>query len=148
MTRSPTSTFGPPPRQQLVGAERLGDVVVGAGVERANLLALVAHGGEDQDRQPAPSPDLIAYLDALPIREHQVQHQRVGWSGCEQCQRLALALRCLDRVAGIAQDDLEPAHDLGLVVDDEDTRAAHGAAAGCGLSGKLTANEVPRPAPV
>ena len=45
----------PQPRQQLLGAERLGDVVVGAGVERPHLLALVADRREDDDRQLAPA---------------------------------------------------------------------------------------------
>src|SRR5678815_5132917 len=38
------------PRDQLGDRERLGDVVVGAGVEAADLVALLRLGGQDDDR--------------------------------------------------------------------------------------------------
>ena len=48
----------PQPGQQLVHAERLGHVVVGAGVERGDLVRLAVAGGEHDDRhlRPAPQP--------------------------------------------------------------------------------------------
>ena len=49
---------GAQPRQQLVDAERLGDVVVGAGIERGDLLVLVADGREDEDRDVRPAAQL------------------------------------------------------------------------------------------
>ena len=46
--------------EQLVTAERLRHVVVRAGVERGDLLPLLADGGKDEDRDGAPIPDLTA----------------------------------------------------------------------------------------
>ena len=41
----------PEPRIELVDAERLGDVVVGAALERLDLLALLVAAGQDDDRR-------------------------------------------------------------------------------------------------
>ena len=65
-TRSPSSITGSPagagaaqhraqPREQLVDADRLRDVVVGARVERGHLLALLADGREQDHRRLAPA---------------------------------------------------------------------------------------------
>ncbi len=107
------------PGQQFVGAERLGDVVVRAGVERSDLLALVAHGRQDQDRQPAPAPHLLADLDSAPVGEDEVEHERVGRAGHELDERVGLGLGRLDRVAGAPQQDLQSPDDLRLVIYDE-----------------------------
>ena len=47
----------PDPGQQLSHGERLGDVVIGAEVERRGLVALVVDGGEDHDRRRRPGPE-------------------------------------------------------------------------------------------
>jgi hypothetical protein len=48
---------GAQPREQLLHAERLGDVVVRAGVQRADLVALPLPGREDDDRCLAPAAE-------------------------------------------------------------------------------------------
>ena len=53
-------------REHLVDAERLGHVVVGSGVERRHLLALVADRGEDDHRDVAPAPQLPAMSVPVP----------------------------------------------------------------------------------
>ena len=55
--------------QQLLGAERLGDVVVGAGVERAHLVAFGAARREHQDRHARRLAHAAADLDAVDIRQ-------------------------------------------------------------------------------
>ena len=52
------------PGQQLVDPDRLGDVIVGAGVERRDLLALVADRREDDHRRAAPRAQLAAHVGA------------------------------------------------------------------------------------
>src|SRR5262245_21916419 len=46
--------------EQLIDADRLRDVVVRPGIERCNLLSLLAHGGEDDDRSAAPAAELAS----------------------------------------------------------------------------------------
>ena len=64
-------------RHQLARAERLGDVVVGARLERAHLLLLLAHRREHQDRHLAPLPQPARHLHAVSVREHQVDDRRL-----------------------------------------------------------------------
>ncbi len=64
-------------REQLADRERLGHVVVGAGVERGDLLVLVADGRDEDDRRLAPRPELAADLGAGAVRQQQVEHDRV-----------------------------------------------------------------------
>src|SRR6185437_3830849 len=128
--------------QQLLGPERLGDVVVGAHVEGAHLLALVAHGGEHDDRQVAPAAHLGADLHAAAVGQHQVEHHRVGRADRHRVERLGLGLGGVHVVAGVAEDHAQRAQDLRLVVHDEHV-LAHACVAGWRTSGKETANEVP-----
>ena len=152
----------PQPRQQLLGPERLGHIVVGSGVECPYLLTLVADGGQNQNRQRAPAPDLLADVDAGTVGQHQIQHQRLGWAVGQSGQRGGLARRALHRISGIAQDDGQPAQDRLLIVDHQHAGCIerHGrpqsflaparlagscGGSGVGALGKLTANEVPMP---
>ena len=74
MTSEPASTTGqvrpgaparrPDPGEQLVDAERLGDVVVGAEVERLHLVVRPVPGRQHDDRQPAPRAQPAQHLDA------------------------------------------------------------------------------------
>ena len=58
-------------------AERLGHVVVRAGVERAHLLGLLAHRGQHEDRHLAPLPDRRGDLDAVAVGQDEVDDRRV-----------------------------------------------------------------------
>ncbi len=134
------------PGEQLVDPERLGDVVVGAGVERADLLPLVTDRRQDDDRQPAPAADLAAHLDSLPVGELEIEHDRVRRAARRSRRGPARWVSAASTVvARLAEDQPQAADDLRLVVDDEDPRTAHRAASGWGASGERPANEVPPP---
>ena len=81
MVRSPRTTSGrirrravqrrrtrADPRQQLRYAKRLGQVVVGAKIERLDLLILLVSRGEHQDRHAAPGSDLTEHVHAVDLR--------------------------------------------------------------------------------
>ena len=75
--------FDPPQRhadarQQLLGAERLRHVVVGAGVERADLVGLRAARREHDDRRRAAVSQQPAHLDAVHVGQAQVQDDEIG----------------------------------------------------------------------
>ena len=66
------------PGQQLGQPERLGDVVVGAGVEADHGVHLVRPGGEDQHRdRPAVGTDPPAHLEAVDVRQAEVEDHQV-----------------------------------------------------------------------
>ena len=65
-------------REQLLDAERLRHVVVGARVERRDLLGLVADDGEDDHRRAAPGAQLARDVGAAAVGQHEVEHDGVG----------------------------------------------------------------------
>ena len=109
-------------REELVHAERLGDVVVGAGVEGRDLVALGFADGEDDDRHGGPAAQAADHFDAVDSGEAEVEDDEVGvLPGGDRERRLA-GLGEVDVVAACAEVGRERAQDLGLVVDDEDAR--------------------------
>jgi len=113
----------PEPGEQLVDAEGLRYVVVGAGVERRDLLGLVADDREHDHRRAAPRAQLAADRGAAPVRKDEVEHDRVRRVRGDGGQRTLRGLGRLDVVARPAQARSERAEDLRLVVDDKHARA-------------------------
>jgi hypothetical protein len=77
---------GAQPGHQLVHAERLGDVVVGARVQRGDLLAGRLARRQDQDRHPAPAAQGTDHVDAVHVGQPQVQQHHVGLVRRRQAQ--------------------------------------------------------------
>ncbi len=144
---------GADPGDELLQAERLGDVVVRAGGEALHLVADTVLGGEEEHRQvvtgvPVGRPGYLAAAGALAqllddgeaveVGEHHVEHDQVGAFGGDQVERLGAAGGGGDAEAGEAQRGREQFADVGLVVHDEQERLAlapgHRGAAGCGDS--------------
>ncbi len=86
----PASTISPPlgsrlvlrstaqdPRQQLVGAERFGQVVIGAGVQSGDPVDLGGAGGQHDDRDRALPPQLPQELEAVESRHHDIEQEQV-----------------------------------------------------------------------
>ena len=121
--RPGTTEDGAQACEQLAHRERLRHVVVGAGVERGDLLRLVADGGDDDDRHAAPATHLAADVDAAAVRQDQVQQHRVGRPVRQCVERLLLRRGRVDLEAGVAQHHAQATDDLRLVVHDEDARA-------------------------
>ena len=90
-------------REQLADRERLRHVVVGARVERGDLLVLVADRRDDDDRRLAPRAQLAAHLGAGAVGQQQVEDDRVGRLQRRGAERLLGGRRRVDVVAGAAQ---------------------------------------------
>ncbi len=68
----------PHPRHQLLGAERLGHVVVGAIVQGPHLLRLAGAHAEHDHRHLAPLPQLGQHVMAFHVGQADIQHHQVG----------------------------------------------------------------------
>jgi hypothetical protein len=111
------------PSQQLPQGERLGDVVVGAQLEAAHAVPLLAAGGQHDHRDVDPAaPQLAADVPAAHARHHDVEQDQVGRLAGRPPQPVLAVQAHRGLVALEAQVVLEPADDVRLVVDDEDPR--------------------------
>ena len=107
---------GAQPGQQLVHAERLGQVVVGAEVERGHLVGLRLPDREHDDRHRRPSPQAADDVEPVDAGQPEVQEHDVGMAGRRQVQRLLARCRLVDVVAARLEVDGQGAADLRLVV--------------------------------
>ena len=108
---------GAQPGQQLVHAEGLGDVVVGARVERLDLLVGGVPGRQHQDRHPGPAAQPLDHLDAVHVGQAQVEDDHVGVAGGGELEGGGAVGGRVDLVLACLEVDHEGAHDLRLVVD-------------------------------
>ena len=75
--RPPRRVSGAQPGQQLVHAERLGDVVVGAGVERVDLVGLSVRPESTRIGHVGPAAQPGDDLDAVDVGQAEVEdHER------------------------------------------------------------------------
>ena len=120
--RSGSPERRPQAREQLLDPERLRHVVVRAGVERRDLLALLPDGREDEDGDLRPRAQLAADLDAALAREDEVEDDRVRRPGRGERERLLAGRDRLPPRSPRPERRLERPEDLRLVVDDEHAR--------------------------
>jgi len=117
-----TSQHCPNTCHQLLGAEGLGDVVVGAELEANQLVGLVRAGGEHDDRHARVAAELSRHVQAVQPRQTEIQHDQVGpAAACEPDGARSLG-RGQDLEARVLEVVACQAKDVGRVVDDEDGR--------------------------
>jgi hypothetical protein len=124
-------------RKQLRVVERLRHEVVGAGLDRRELLLFAARG-DHHDRQEArglvvaePPADLVA----VHLRHHDIEQHEVDVAPAGERKRLCAGARADHFMAARREHGLEQADVLRQVVDDEDPRRlAHARAAWLSIS--------------
>ena len=113
--------MGPHPRQQFLDAERLGDVVVGAGVERLNFGALVIAYRENEDGSRRRCADGAA--TSTPLRPGIIRSVMTRSGGQSAKMRRpssgSLAVRTSKRLR--RECSAQYASDLRFVVDNENS---------------------------
>src|SRR5215470_15746291 len=107
------------PGQQLVHAERLGHVIVRAGVERLDLVVAVGAARQHDDRRVGPAAQPADHFDAIQVGQAEVEYYQVGRVLRSLVERLRAGLRGVDLVIPGAQVYPERPDDLRLVVNDE-----------------------------
>ena len=116
-------------RDEFVGAERLGDVVVGAELEPDDAVGLFGAGGQHDDRQGGRGrigAERTADLEAVEAREHQIEQQEIRLAAPQRRQHVGAARNLIHRKARAREAAGEEHRDIGVVFDDEHT---------CGLTG-------------
>ena len=112
-------------RQQFRRAERLGDVIVGAGVERGHFILLgIAHRQHD-DRDLGAGADGAARLQAAHPRHVHVEQNQVEAVRANGIQRLLAGARFVKFIAVPGQRGAQHAADLRLIVDHQNAAGTH-----------------------
>jgi hypothetical protein len=124
-TRAADAQQGADPRQQLGNAERLDDVIVGAGVQCRDLLALSLPHGKDQDGDAGPFANAPDDVLAVEIGQSKIENDEIGRVGGRVCDALAAGRGFADGEPMRLECDAQEPADLRLVVDDEDGLRAH-----------------------
>ena len=110
---------GADPGQQFVRAEGLGEVVVGAGVEGLDLIALVAAGGDDKDGDLGPLADAAEDGHAVHVGQAEVEDDEVGTVRGDHGVGHRAGAGHEDVVAVGGEDGLHEAADGALVLNQE-----------------------------
>src|SRR4051794_36932649 len=117
--RRPAAQERAQPRPQLLALERLDQVVVGARVEALDPRLDGIARREDQDRDVVGRPDPARDLDAVDLRQPEVEDDEVGVVGGGLVQRRLPIAGDAHVVAVQAQRALEDLGDLVVVLDDQ-----------------------------
>ena len=110
---------GTQPGEQFGHRERLGHVVVGADVQRADLVAGTGPAGQHDDRRVVPPAQFDDHLGAVDVGQAEVEDDRVRRVARGQRQRLPAGARGQHLVLPGPQVDPQRADQVGLVLDDE-----------------------------
>ncbi len=110
----------PHPRRELAGAERLGDVVVGAELQPPHEILLGVPGGQHDDRHVGLGAQPPAHVLAGHAGKAEVEDDEIRPAARGGGERLFAARRPVHRVALSLEVALHDFGDAGLVFDDED----------------------------
>ena len=111
--------------QELAHAERLHDVVVGAELEADDAIDLLALRGEHDDLGVARrrvALQRLADLGARDVGQHEVEQDEVGPLLAREAEPFFALARDEDLVALLAEVVVEDLLDVGLILDDQDSR--------------------------
>ena len=109
------------PRDQLLHLERLGQVVVGAGVDPLDPLGPHAARGEDEDRQRGPAgPPPLQHRQPVELGQAEIEDRGVIGLRVALEPGLLAVRHHVDGHAGSLERGRDVGCDARLVLDDED----------------------------
>ncbi len=125
----------PHARQQLLHVERLGDIVVGAGVHAGHLVAPAVARGEDDHRHLAlGAAPLLEHADAVHLRQADVEDDDVVGLGLAEEVAFLAVEGGIDGIAGIGERRDQLAIEIAIILDDQNAHGPPALAAGISLS--------------
>jgi hypothetical protein len=114
----------PHPGQQLLERERLGQVVIGAGIQAADTVRYRVTRRQHQDRGAhALAAQLAGDLDPIHLGQHDVEHDQVVRAALRAGQAAQAVMSHLDTVANIVESALDHTCDAGVVFDQQNVHA-------------------------
>jgi hypothetical protein len=114
-----TPDRGPHAGEKFLHPERLGDVVVRAGVERLDLVGAVGSPGQHDDGRLGPAAQALDHLHAFQIGQAEVEDHQVRRMPGGDLERFGPGGRHVHPVFAHPQVDAQRTEDLRLVVDDQ-----------------------------
>ena len=112
--------------RQFLHAERLGDIIIGAQIERRHLAGLVVAAGKNDDGHGRAAIAQGAH-DRQPIhsRQPQIEHDQVHRIAFKEIQRRLAAIGLLDAIGLRRQGGAQETPDRRFVVHDQDAQRGH-----------------------
>ena len=110
-------------RDELVGAERLGEVIVGAELESHDSIRFFRAGRQHDDRQRGGrvvSTNRATDFEAVHLREHEIEDEQIRRPRGDRRERLAPRRHDLRRETGLPEIARDELSDVRVVFDDED----------------------------
>lgn len=132
---------GPHPGDELGVAERLGDVVIGAGPQAANFVRLLAVRGEHEHGNLAQLANPLQDGPPVHLREPDVQDHDVRALAVKRAQALPAVARRGHREPVPAQRRANAERDIRVILDQQHPVRHWAAAVAC--TGRNTLNVVP-----
>src|ERR1700683_45258 len=107
-------------RQYFFEVERLGDVIVGAGVEALYLVAPAVARRENEHRHGATgAPPAFQHRDAVHLRQPDIEDDRVVGFALAEVMPLLAVESAVDHVTGLGQRGRELPVEIGIVLDNK-----------------------------
>ena len=115
----------PDPCKKLARAERLAHVIVGARVERRDLVALLAARRQHDDRDVGPPAHATDDFEAVHVRQPEVDDDDVGLARAHFHDTVGARRGFEELVPLTGQRRPQESPDLGLVLDEDDDGLRH-----------------------
>ena len=110
-------------REHFLEMERLGDVVVGSGIEALHLVAPAVARGEHEHRHGASgAAPGFQDRDAVHFRQADIKNDRVVGLGLAEIMAFLAIEGAIDDIAGVGQRSGELAIEVGIVLDHEEAQ--------------------------
>ena len=110
-------------QDQLLGGERLREVVIGAKGQPLDAIGLVLAGGQQQHAHVprfVPAPQLGEDFEPGVPRQHQIEDDQIGPLFAGRAQRVRTGAGGRDAIAFLRKVIRNESRDVGLVVNNED----------------------------
>ena len=109
-------------RVELIGGERLDEVVVRARVEQADDLVLLVAGGRDDHRNLAHGTQHLEHLSTIDVGQTEVEHDDVGAVGQHLAEAHQAGRGAADRMAPLGERVRDRFAYPQVVLDERDHR--------------------------
>ncbi len=122
-TVEPGAQQRPQPRQQLTHREGLRDIIVGACIQRRDLLRFLIAHGQDEDRHARPFADRGDHRLAVHVRQAEIEHDAVRRRSGGEFDPLPAALRLRHIMPAAGKRDAQEAADGRVILDQQQAGA-------------------------